>query len=33
MELYDKQMMDYRKTRRFLSQQIAKSPEGKKYAR
>lgn len=29
MEMYEKKMMEYRKTRRFLSQQINKSPAGK----
>ena len=33
MQLYEKQMQDFRKTRRFLSQQINKSPVAKGYAR
>lgn len=32
MKLYDEQLMEYRKTRRFLAKQINKSPEGKSYA-
>jgi hypothetical protein len=30
MKLYENNMMEYRKTRRFLSRQIENSPEGKK---
>ena len=32
MELFDEQLLEYRKTRRFLAKQINKSPEGKSYA-
>ena len=32
MEIYDEQLMEYRKTRRFLAKEINKSPEGKSYA-
>ena len=32
MELYDNQLMEYRKTRRFLAKEINKSPEMKKHA-
>ena len=32
MQLYEEQIMELRKTRRFLSQQINKSPDGKQHA-
>ena len=32
MDLYDEQLMEYRKTRRFLAKEINKSPEMKKHA-
>ena len=32
MELYDEQILGLRKARRFLSQQINRSPEGRKRA-
>ena len=32
MQLYEEQIMELRKTRRFLSQQINKSPDGKRHA-
>lgn len=32
MELYDEQLLEYRKTRRFLAKEINKSPEMKQHA-
>ena len=32
MELYDEQLREYRKTRRFLAKEINKSPEMKQHA-
>ena len=32
MEIYDDQLMEFRKTRRFLAKEINKSPEMKKHA-
>ena len=32
MQLYEDKIMELRKTRRFLTKEIAKSPEGKKHA-
>ena len=32
MELYDEQLREYRKTRRFLAKEINKSPEMRKHA-
>lgn len=32
MELYDEQLAEFRKTRRFLSKQISQTPEGRAQA-